>query len=75
MSKALNINYDILAKRNHKELLVKKFYRFINKAITIAVEDKRTNDIFFTTSIATEYAWKSSPMDETDILRSVSIIG
>ena len=53
--KALNINYDILAKRNHKGLLVEKFYRFLNKSITIEVEDRGTNDIFVTTSVAAEY--------------------
>ena len=46
MCKALHINYEILAKRNHKGLLVKKFHRFLNKAITIAAEDRGTNDIF-----------------------------
>ena len=33
MCKALQINYEILAKRNHGGLLVEKFYRFLNKAI------------------------------------------
>ena len=31
MCKALKINYDILAKRKHKGLLVDKFNRFVNK--------------------------------------------
>ena len=53
--KALNINYDILAKRSYKGLLVEKLYRFLNKAITIAAEDRRTNDIFVATSIAARY--------------------
>ena len=40
MCKALNIKYDILAKRNHKGFLVEKIHRVLNKTITIAVEDR-----------------------------------
>ena len=43
---------DILAKRDHKGLLVDKFHRFLNKAITIAVEDRGINDIFVAISVA-----------------------
>ena len=46
MCKVLHINYDNLAKRNHKGLLVEKCHRFINKTITIAAEDRDTNDVF-----------------------------
>lgn len=56
MCQYLNINYDVLAKRNH---------------ITIAVEKRGTNDIFVPTSIATDYAWNSSPIDDTYILCSI----
>ena len=36
MCQALNLNYDILAKRNHKGLCVEHFYHFLNKSVTIA---------------------------------------
>ena len=75
MCKVLNINFDILAKRNHKGLRVKKFHRCLNKAITIAAEDRETNDIFVAASVAAGYAWNSSPIDGTGILRSVPVIG
>ena len=75
MCKALHINYEILAKRNHKGLLVEKFHRFLNKAITIAAEDRGTNDIFVAAGVAAGYAWNSSPIDGTGILRSVPAIG
>ena len=75
MCKASRINYEILAKRDHKGLLVEKFYRFLNKAITIAAEDRVTNDIFVAAGVAAGYAWNSSPIDGTDILRSVPAIG
>ena len=56
-------------------MLVEKFHRFLNKAITIAVEDRGTNDVFVAASIAAEYYWNSSPIDGTDILRSIPAIG
>ena len=75
MCKALRINYETLAKRNHNCLLVEKFHRFLDKAITIAAEDRGTNDIFVAAGVAAGYAWNSSPIDGTDILRSVPVIG
>ena len=72
---ALSINYDILAKPNHKGLTVEHFHRFLNKCVTIAPKERGTNDIFVTTSIAAVYAWNSIPIDGTDILRSISAIG
>ena len=73
--KPLNVNYDILAKRDHKSLLVKKIHRLLNKAITIAAEDRGTNDIFVAASVVVGYAWNSSPIAGTGILRSVPAIG
>ena len=75
MCDALNINYDVLAKRNHKGLTVERFHRFLNKSITVAAEDRCTNDIFIPTGIAAGYAWNSAPIDGPDILRSVPAIG
>ena len=75
MCKSFNIKYDVLAKRSHKDLLVEKFHRFINKAIKIAAEDRGTNNIFVAAGVAVGYAWNSSPIDGTDIIRSVPTIG
>ena len=75
MCKALRINYDIFSKRNHKRLLLEKFHRFLNKVVTIAVEDRGTNDVFVAASVATGYAWNSSPIDGTDTLCSVPALG
>ena len=74
--KILNINYDIIAERNHKELFTGKLHRVINKAIIIAAEeDTGTNDVLVDVGGTAGYAWNISPIDETDILRSVLIIG
>ena len=75
MCKALALNYDILAKRNHKGLTVEHFHRFLNKAVTIAMEDRQSNDVFVPAGIAAGYAWNSAPIDGTDILRSTVVIG
>ena len=43
MYEALNLNHDVLTKRNHKGLTVEYLYCFLNKNITIATEDRGTN--------------------------------
>ena len=75
INKTLNINDNILAKHNHKGLLVEKLHYFINKNIIIIVEDRRTNDVFIVTSDAVECAYNSFPIDGTNILRNVLTIG
>ena len=42
----LDLNDDILAKHNHKGLSVENFYRFLNKATTIEMEDRQSNNVF-----------------------------
>ena len=71
---ALNLNYDVLAKRNRKGLTVEYFHRFLNKSITIAAEVCGTNDISVPVGIAAGYAWNSAPIDGIDILRSIPAI-
>ena len=75
MCKALKLNYDILAKRNHKELSVEHFHRFLNKATTITMKDRQSNDVFVPAGIAAGYAWNSATIDDTDILPSTVAIG
>ena len=75
MCDTLNLNYDVLAKRNHKGLTVEHFHRFLNNSITIAAEDRGTNDAFVPVDIAAGYAWNSAPIDDTNILRSIPAIG
>ena len=56
MCQALNLNYNILAKRNDKGLSVEYFHRFLSESVTIAAEERSTNNIFFPAGIATRYA-------------------
>ena len=75
MCPALNLNYDFLAKHNHKGLSVEHFHCFLNKSVTIAVEERSTNDIFVPSSIVSAYVWSSAPIAGADIIRSVPAIG
>ena len=75
MCTALDIKYDILTKRNHKGLTVEHFHRFLNKTVTIAIEDRQRNDVFIPAVIAAGHAWNSAPINGIDILRSTVVIG
>lgn len=71
----LNLNYNALAKRNHKGFPVEYFHHFLNKSVTIAAEDRGTNNLFLSTGVTAGYASNSVPIDGIDILRSVPAIG
>ena len=75
MCQSLNLNYDVLTKHNHKGLSVEHSHRFLNKSVTIAVEERGTNDVFVPASIAATCVWNSVPIDGTDIIRSIPVIG
>ena len=75
MCEALNLSHDVIVKHNHKGLSIEHFQRFLNKSIAIAAEERGTNDTFVLAGVATGYALNISPIDGTDILRSISAIG
>ena len=75
MCTALDLNYDIFAKRNHKGSTVEHFLRYLNKTMAIAMENHQSNDVFVPAGIAVGYAWNSAPIDDTEILRSTVAIG
>ena len=72
---ALHLKYECVVKRDHKAVLVEKFHRFLNKVVTIAVEDRKTLVCFTEAGIVAGYAWNSAPIDGTDIFRSIPAIG
>ena len=47
MCKALNFNYDALDRLKQKNVTLENFHNFLNKSVTIATEDRTTNDILF----------------------------
>ena len=74
MCEALNLNHDVFAKCNHEGLTTKHFHRFLNKSVTIAAEERVTNDIFVPVGITVGYTWNIAPIDGTDILRCILVI-
>ena len=75
MFQTLNLNFNVRAKRNHKGLSVENFHRFSNSCVTIPAEERGTTSIFVPAGIAAGYAWTSTPIYRTHILRSILAIG
>ena len=72
---ALSIDFHVAARGNHKAVGVEHFHRFLNKAVAIAANDRGTNSVFVEAAHTAAYAWNSSPIDGTDIIRSVPAVG
>ena len=75
MCQTLNLNNNISAKRNDQRFTVEHFYPFLNKSITIAAEERSTNDIFVPTSIAADYTYNSVSINGADVLCGIPAIG
>jgi hypothetical protein len=71
----LGINYHPASPGNHKAVSVEHFHRFLNKALGIAANDRGTPKVFVEGAHTAAYAWNSSPIDGTDIIRSVPAVG
>ena len=75
MCSILGIKFHAAARGNHKAVSVERFFRFLNKLLTIHANDRATNQVFIETSECAAYAWNSSAIDGTDIIRSVAALG
>jgi PAS domain-containing protein len=76
MYKVLGLRLHAAARSNHKAILVERFFRSLNKAVTIASNDRGTNDVFVeAVHCFFTYAWNASVIDGTDIVRSVAALG
>jgi hypothetical protein len=73
--KLLNIEHHVAARGNHKAVGVEKFHRFLNKAVAIAANDRGTVVVFVELAHTATYAWNSSPIDGTDIICSIPVVG
>ena len=65
----------IFSKGNFKGITVKYFHRFLNKSVTISVEQRGTNDMFVPTGINVGYVQNSAHVNGIYILRSILTIG
>ena len=70
----MNLWY-LVVKRNHKAVGVERYHKFLNHSQRIATEERGTSEYFVEIGMATAYAWNASPIDGTDIARSVPAIG
>ena len=75
MCKLLNIRFHLVAKRNHKAVGIERFHKFLNHAQKIATEERGTPAAFVECGMTAAYALNASPIDSTDIVRSVPAIG
>jgi hypothetical protein len=75
MCRHLNIRCHVVAKRNHKAVGVERYHRFLNHAQRICAEERGTPASFVECGMTTAYAWNASPIDGTEIIRSVPAIG
>jgi hypothetical protein len=71
----LSIDVHVAACGIHKTVGVKRFHQFLNKAAAIVSNDRGTNTIFVEAAHTAACAWHSSPIDGTDMIRSVPAIG
>jgi hypothetical protein len=75
MCAVLQIRCHAAAKGNHKAVSVERYFRFLNKAVTIAINDRDDHTVWVAAAMTAGYAWNSAPIDGTDILRSVAAVG
>jgi len=76
MCTSLGIHLAPAAKGNHKSVSVERFFRYLNKAVTIATSDRANlTKVWLPSAMLAAYAWNSSPIDGTDIVRSIPAVG
>ena len=71
----LGIRLHAASRGNHKAVSVERFFRYLNKAVTIASSDRGTHLVWEQASMLATYAWNCSPIDGTDVVRSVPAMG
>ena len=75
MCSSLHLRLHPAAKANHKAVSVERYFRFLNKAVAIAINDRMDPTVWVPAAMTAGYAWNSAPIDGTDILRSVAAVG
>jgi len=75
MCTVLGIACSDAARGNHQAVSVEHFFRFLNKAMTVAIQTRGTNLVSVEAAHLAGYAWNASPIDGTDIIRSVAAVG
>ncbi len=73
--KLLGIRLHRASRGNHKAVSVERFFRYLNKAVTIASSDRGTPLVWVEAAMIATYAWNCSPIDGTDVVRSIPAMG
>jgi hypothetical protein len=60
---------------NHKAVSVERFFRYLNKAVTIASSDRGKPLVWVEGAMIATYAWNCSPIDGTNVVRSIPAMG
>ena len=75
MANALKIRVHVVAARNHKTVEVERFRNFFNHVCKIFGEERETSEYFVECGMLSAYGWNVSPIDGTEIIRSITTIG
>ena len=75
MCTSLGIPYHTVAKENHKAILNERFHRYLNKVAKIHQADWESLDEWAMGVFFSLYGWNASPVDGTNITRSVAAKG
>jgi hypothetical protein len=75
MCTALGLRWIALSRGNHQGMRSERFHRYLNKALTNECSKRDTNEIFVEVAYVAAYAWNSTPIDGTDIVRSYPVTG
>jgi hypothetical protein len=72
----LGIRLHTASRGNHKAVSIERFFRYLNKAVTIASSDRGTHLVWVKVcSMIATYAWNCSPIDGTAVVRSIPAMG
>ena len=75
MYNALGLKLYAFSRSNHKGLSVERYHRFLNKTQTIVSQDRGAHHSIIENCKTSQYAWNSTPIDNTDISRSMAAVG
>ena len=82
MCTSLSLHFSAAAKGNHQSMSIEQFFKYANKAVTIATQavtiatqDQATLSVWVPAILLSAYAWNSSPIDGTNIIQSIPAVG
>jgi hypothetical protein len=66
-----------VSRNNHQGVVTERFHRFLNKAVTLATNDRQqaNKQVVIPACHLAAYAWNSAPIDGTGVSRSVCAVG